>query len=319
MPQLVNNAAYDIPDARDYPDEEVFGSIDELPARVFHARSPILDQGKTMECTIFSATKWANEVNGIERETIGVPYADSMSTEQLKPYCYKYWYSDEDGGPIVWPIDALRIDLGILKGRTTVKRNIVALKQALIRWPICSGSNTISWSLLHSSNYIVSQITPWSDGHAFEICWYDDNFNTPFGQGAFIVANSYGTDYGRDEGYFYIPYCLIADVTFTWYSLVDASNASPLYRYKANIKGIWNGEDENKNVTRYEASLMAQRTRPEYTGVIWNGKDWDKPVIRQDFITMLSRAIEKPVEWSWDRPTDTMTRGEAAELCGKYL
>lgn len=77
--------------------------------------------------------------------------------------------------------------------------------------------------------------------------------------------------------------------------------------------------DENKNVTRYEASLMVQRTRPEYTGVIWNGKDGDAPVIRQDFATMLSRSIEKPVEWSGERLTDTMTRGEAAELCGKYL
>lgn len=315
----IQDGAVDLKDPRDYPHEEVFesgGAI--LPSRVLHARSPILNQGRTMECTIFSATKAANELNGIEREKIGVPYADTTSPDKVKPFCYAYGYTDAGGGPITGPLDALRKDMGILAGRTTVSREIGALKSVLVQNPICTGSNRIVWKLLASTAYIVTSLAS-GPGHAFEIVGYDDDFLTPLGKGAFICANSYGTGYGRDGGYFYIPYQLVIEATYTWHNPIDVSNASPLYRYKAKLKGIWNGEREGESVSRYEAATMVQRTRPNYIGGIWNGQEPDAPVIRRDFITMLSRALGSAVAWSGERPGDTMTRGEAAELCGKYL
>ena len=316
----IQDGATDLADPRNYPHDEVFESGGaELPRRVFHARAAILNQGRTMECTIFSATRAANEVNGIERENIGVPYADTTTTEEVKPHCYKYGYNDRGGGPITGPLDALRKDMGILAGYTTVKREIGALKSVLVKNPICSGSNKIPWHLLSSSAFIVIQLIAGSPGHAFEIVGYDDDFVTPLGVGAFIVANSYGTEYGRDGGYFYIPYEIMVAATYSWHNPIDVSNASPLYRYKSAIKGIWNGERGDDNVSRYEASLMAQRTRPAYAGNIWNGKEPDAPVLRQDFVTMLSRVVGSKVEWSGERGLDAMARGEAAELCGKYI
>ena len=115
-----------------------------------------------------------------------------------------------------------------------------------------------------------------------------------------------------------MPYEMIG-VFYSRYRLIDVSNASPLYRHKAKLAGIWNGERENESVTRYEAATMCQRVRPLFTGYIWNTLQSDDPVIRQDFIAMLSRVIERDVEWSKERPMDNLTRGEAAELCGKYL
>lgn len=35
---------------------------------------------------------------------------------------------------------------------------------------------------------------------------------------------------------------------------------------------VWNGENSNKNITRYEASVIASRLNPKAKD-IWNGKD----------------------------------------------
>jgi hypothetical protein len=57
------DSAIDVQDPRDYIDSEVFGAItDELPRRVLHERAPIYNQGRTMFCTAYSATKGMNEV-----------------------------------------------------------------------------------------------------------------------------------------------------------------------------------------------------------------------------------------------------------------
>lgn len=291
------DSAIDLADPRDYPHEEVFGSIEELPERVFHALAPIYNQEKTMRCTIFSAAKGANENNGLEQAKYGVPFSEITTPLALLPYCGKYGFSEATGGPISGPLDALRIDLGILDGRTTVGREISQIKQAIVKASLCCGSKSINWPGLKLTNFIVEAIASGA-AHAFCIVGYDDNFITKFGKGAFICANSYSAAYGRDGGYFYIPYELANGLLFSIHFPVDHSNASPLLRYRAKIKGIWNGERENESITRYEASEMAQRVNRSYTGYIWNQKDCDLPIIRQDFVAMVSRVTEKEISWS---------------------
>lgn len=309
--------AIDAPDDRDYSDSEVFGASEELPEKVLHETAPIYNQGRTMYCTAFSAAKWMNETNGEERKKIGVPFEETIAPLALA----HLWLESGDlseklGGTIQWPLNML-LKRGDIEGYTKTDPTVIAMKSALVGNLLCTGSNTIDWKLLRTTSYIVTLKSKGS-GHAFCIVGYDDNFVTPFGKGAFIVANSYGPEYGRDGGYFYVPYEMIG-VFYSRYRLIDVSNASPLYRHKAKLAGIWNGERENESVTRYEAATMCQRVRPNFSGNIWNEQDRDMPVIRQDFITMLSRVIEKQVEWSGERPMDNLTRGEAAELCGKYL
>lgn len=55
-------------------------------------------------------------------------------------------------------------------------------------------------------------------------------------------------------------------------------------RKNAQSNGIWNGENENGNCTRYEASLM------------------------------IGRAIGDKVVWSEENPNQFITRGEVAEM-----
>lgn len=84
------------------------------------------------------------------------------------------------------------------------------IKEAILRYgAVATGIYYSGLYLLGSSYYYYDTIMP--SNHAVTIVGWDDdysrfNFNhVPEGDGAFIVKNSWGTDWG-DDGYFYVSY-----------------------------------------------------------------------------------------------------------------
>ena len=71
---------------------------------------------------------------------------------------------------------------------------------------------------------------------------------------------------------------------------------------------VWNGENANKNITRYEASVIASRLNPKAKD-IWNWKDWDKEASKYEVSVMLNRAIELPI-YTWTDRNQSISRKE---------
>ena len=86
------------------------------------------------------------------------------------------------------------------------------IKEAILKYGAVSTGIYYSGLYLNDYNYYYyDNIMP--SNHAVTIVGWDDNYsrynfgniNTPAGDGAFIVKNSWGTDWGKD-GYFYVSY-----------------------------------------------------------------------------------------------------------------
>ncbi|WP_427831840.1 lectin like domain-containing protein [Methanobrevibacter intestini] len=98
----------------------------------------------------------------------------------------------------------------VLPARTSYTDND-AIKEAILKY------GGLYASYYHSANYLNSKTngyyTPYTTGgnHAITVVGWDDNYsrsnfyNSPAGNGAFIVKNSWGPSWG-DKGYFYISY-----------------------------------------------------------------------------------------------------------------
>ena len=135
-----------------------------------------------------------------------------------------------------------------------------------------------------------------------------------------IIRNSYGSDY-QDGGRFYIKYSDFA-LLYSCVAFVDASNREAILleqskrrRAEAKAKGYWNGERENQNLTRYEASLISMRvaSRTSDDG-IWNGERPDTSVTRYEAVLMIERATDRRFPFEIKNPHNNITRGEMAEL-----
>lgn len=76
----------------------------------------------------------------------------------------------------------------------------------------------------------------WTPSHAILIVGWDDNYSrtnfntTPSRDGAWLIKNSYGTDYG-DEGYIWISYDDVTLCDTAVYNVVDSSNYENVYSY----------------------------------------------------------------------------------------
>lgn len=159
-------------------------------------------------------------------------------------------------------------------------------------------------------------------GHSFILDGFDDEFEvngivTP----VFIARNSYGPKF-QSGGRFYIRQSDF-DLLFSCAAFVDKSNADVIRkaqsvrrRAEAKERGIWNGENENAPVTRYEAFLIAKRASstafPDSS--IWNGERRDDRVTRGEAKLMLERAFGKPFAFAVSNLSAAITRGEMAEL-----
>lgn len=72
-------------------------------------------------------------------------------------------------------------------------------------------------------NAIVTTENDAKDGHAVTIVGYDDNLETPDGQGAFKIVNSWGKDWGND-GFAYLTYENYATNIVAGYVFTDLVN-----------------------------------------------------------------------------------------------
>lgn len=98
----------------------------------------------------------------------------------------------------------------VLPARTSYTDND-AIKEAILKY------GGLYASYYHSANYLNSRTNAYYDpytgggNHAITVVGWDDNYsrsnfyNSPAGNGAFIVKNSWGPSWG-DKGYFYISY-----------------------------------------------------------------------------------------------------------------
>ena len=68
-----NSKVIDVPDVRDYKHEEIFGVQEARPSEHYTKISPVLDQGNTMRCTLFSVDGATTEQNAMEALEKGEP------------------------------------------------------------------------------------------------------------------------------------------------------------------------------------------------------------------------------------------------------
>lgn len=75
----MQDMAFDAPDERDIQMEELVGSIytnDSVPDEILpDYKTPVLNQGRTKRCTLFSVSHAINEMNYIEANAVGVDTA----------------------------------------------------------------------------------------------------------------------------------------------------------------------------------------------------------------------------------------------------
>lgn len=84
--KYLNSQVIDLPDTRDYKHEELFGTTEAKPTEYATILSPVLDQGNTMRCTLFSMEGAMTEQNAIEAQEKGEPdiYEQANPTRFLK-------------------------------------------------------------------------------------------------------------------------------------------------------------------------------------------------------------------------------------------
>lgn len=56
----------DLPDPRDYQHDELFGTTEAVPMEYYNKITEVLDQGRTMRCTLYSMEGAMTEQNAIE-------------------------------------------------------------------------------------------------------------------------------------------------------------------------------------------------------------------------------------------------------------
>lgn len=175
---------------------------------------------------------------------------------------------------------------------TNLAGSVATIKQAILdHGAVACGMNMFT-QYYNPTNYSYNcQIKSTIKGHAIAIVGWDDsyskdNFNTkPASDGAWIVKNSYGPEFG-DQGYFYVSY---EDRTLTEFIAFEAvtaaeqfdnnyqydGTANPAYRYNgsawyANVfqaKGANGFNEELKAVGVYTLTTNCNYEVEVYTGL----------------------------------------------------
>ena len=125
-----------------------------------------------------------------------------------------------------------------------------------------------SWNGVTHAYYNASRLTP---NHHIMIVGWDDGYpaagflagSRPPGDGAFLIRNSWGTDWG-DEGFAWVSYydATIGDAAMVYSGVESVKNYDAVYQYDALGRSAWVG------VTASEEAWFANRFTAAGTGVV---------------------------------------------------
>lgn len=265
------SAAIDLPDSRDYTQEEVFGEIGasvELPAQFMLNKAPQLYQGAIGSCTVHGSTNAFNE-----------KYAHSLPSHVMYEHPFDPWKaweeakkrgaSDKDGWIFQSALQVLK-DLNYIGAYINIGThtfaNVEKMKQAMYvrNSGIATGLNSVNWSkTLLNREYIKG--TKFGEGaHIFDIVGWDDNKVLPSGKkGAFYVANSW-----ENDGHFWIAYEDIKDLYSQYEFLLTTEQEKFIearkkrankYLQAAFDAGLWNEERPSDIASPFEIRVMLNR------------------------------------------------------------
>ena len=255
--------------------------------------TPVKDQGLEGNCWAFSAMA-ALESCILKASDLSFDLSEANLKNLMAYYSdYGYMVAVNDGGhpemaygylaswlgPINEQDDSYYIDdfLSPLLSSIFHVQNILFLKRndytdndgiknAILKY------GAVSTSMYYSSSYLKNSVSYYYSGshstnHAVCIVGWDDNYsrdnfkNTPSGDGAWIVRNSWGPDWG-DAGYFYVSYYdnMFAKVNKTEsYTFIfnDTIKLDRVYQWEIQRTSSWNtysDEAHYKNVFTVEGN-----------------------------------------------------------------
>ena len=244
--------------------------------------TPVKDQGFMGACWAFgnmaalesTLLRYANKtyslsVNNLQNSMLKYSkYGDDTISEGGNPYTAVAYLVDwlgvfpeeYDGYDELGKISSLFItpeDIHIQNAvvipplKTEADRNL--LKNALINYGAAAVSHCANFDkskYFNESSYGQYVYDTADSTHRVCVVGWDDNYSrynflkTPKGDGAWIVKNSWGTDWG-DEGYFYLSYYdkSLADKESVCY-MIDNSSYSRIYQNDVGGDGAWMPESK---------------------------------------------------------------------------
>lgn len=285
MENLENySAAIDLPDSRDYTQEEVFGEVGatvELPSQFMLDKAPQLFQGSIGSCTVHGSTNAFNE-----------KYAHSLSANTAYEHPFDPWKaweeakkrgaSDTNGWIFQSALQVLK-DLKYIGAYININTygnaNVERMKQAMFirKSGIATGLSSINWNQTLSNREYTKGTRFGQGAHIFDIAGWDDNKVLPSGKkGAFYVANSW-----ENDGHFWIAYEDIKDLYSQYEFLLTTEQEKFIearkkrankYLQAAYDAGLWNEERPNDIASPFEIRVMLNRALAKTDAKINN--DW---------------------------------------------
>lgn len=301
--------AQDLPDSRDFTDEEVLGEsgAGTLPERVILDIAPWLNQGAIGACTVFWSSMWYNETFAqVSREKYFQPYDPWIVWAEAK----KKGASDTTGWIFQSALQLLK-DMKLIGAYLKITVNTPErLKRSLANGKgIATGVRFADWNEVVRTGELND--TTKEGGHIFAILGYDDNHTFSDGyKGGFYVPNSWA-----GTGSFWIRYKDIGRLfskyefllTTDLQKFVEAQkNRRTVNLQKAFDHKIWNESNPKQLATALEIAVMVNRA-------LWHPDDYK--IARGAIAWVLSDKILRGKDvliWNNSRPTDQATDIEIA-------
>lgn len=263
--------------------------------KVVYNNTAILDQQREGACTVFGISKASNEENYFDQGST----VDAMNKwreyidKGLVPENGVNWWS------MWWAMNAFKND-GIIAGWYSCPDPESVLRALKLKRCVYTGTNRCNWSATSSSGVF----TPSDNvvvGHVFAIIGIDMK------KREYIAANSWGTDWGKENGLFRIPF----DKEGYLYSRIaiidkidnaDAESEDIIAANTMKDMGIWNGKMPNNILAKMHGVLMVMRAvKKEFNDTkaladaqtLGIAKQIDmSDCTREVFCTMLIRAVD---------------------------
>lgn len=313
------HGAIDMPDARDYTSEEVFGEFGgsgELPAEFYLDKAPRLSQGAIGSCTIHGSTNAFNEKYAHALPN-NVPYAHPYDPWKAWAECKKRGASDSQGFIFQSALQVLK-DMGYIGAYVNINTrwhaNVRRMKEAIYfrKSGIATGLQAVNWKeTLKKKEYVRStKEVDWP--HIFDPNGWNDHHECLDGtKGAFWNPNSWG-----DGGEFWIPYSMIGDLYSQYEFLLTSEQEKFIearkkrknaYLQKAFEAKVWNEERAAETATAREIRIMLNRAL---------GLPEDYQFFRKHFALLCEDKIlrGKMKLWNEERPYELASDEEVAMM-----